>query len=53
MASSLAEKKSQLTTPQLQFYMPKYLERLRLTTPNYVETTTIYEKVRGLEHVCR
>ena len=36
-----------------QLSTPKYLEKLRLTTPNYAETTTIYEKVRGLEHVCR
>ena len=27
--------------------------KLQLSTPNYDETTTIYEKVRGLEHVCR
>ena len=27
--------------------------KLQLSTPNYDKTTTIYEKVRGLEHVCR
>ena len=27
--------------------------KLQLSTPNYDETTTIYEEVRGLEHVCR
>ena len=43
---TLAEKNLQLSTP-------KYLEKLRLTVPNYAETTTIYEKVRGLENVAR
>ena len=27
--------------------------KLQLSTPNYDETTTIYEELRGLEHVCR
>ena len=38
---------------KLQLSTPKYLEKLSLTTPNHAETTTIYEKVCSLGHVCR
>ena len=47
---TLAEKNLELTTPKTTTFYPKIP---RLTTPNYAETTTIYEKVHGLEHVCR
>ena len=50
---SLAEKIYNLLRRKLQLSTSKYLEKLRLTTPNHAETTTIYEKVRGLEHFCR
>ena len=48
----LADKNLQLTTPKTTIFMPKCLVKLPLTTPIYAETTTVYEKVRGLEHVC-
>ena len=46
----LGGKKLQLTTPQITTF---YAKIPRKSTPNYAETTAIYEKVRGSEHVCR
>ena len=48
-----AEKIQNLLRRKLQLIStPKYLEKLRLAAPNYAETTTIYEKVSDLEHIC-